>query len=67
MTKAKFKVGDKVRVKRTAPKRLSSYIGKVGKVVRISRRKGRLYYTVSLSYPGVAAREEFTASELTKI
>jgi len=65
--RAKFKVGDMVKVKRTVPKKLSSYVGKVGKVVRTSNRKGRLYYVVQFSYPSFSAREDFLSNELTRV
>lgn len=65
--RAKFKVGDMVKVKRTVPKKLSSYIGKVGKVVRTSNRNGRLYYIVQFSYPSFSASEDFLSNELTRV
>ena len=65
--RAKFKVGDMVRVKRTVPKKLSGYVGKVGKVVQTSKRKGRLYYVVYFKYPTFSAKEDFLSNELTRV
>ena len=70
MGSQKFRIGERVRVKRyQVPKGVRiRYGGKMGKIVKTRHIKGRLWYEVSFgpSFYGEDT-EEFTSGELTMI
>ena len=70
MPNRKFKIGDRVKVKRYPKISLvhARYGGRIGKVRSITRTKGRLWYEVSFSTTTFGENiEKFRAYELMRI
>ena len=69
MSKRKFDIGDRVRVRRypEIPLKYITYSGHIGKIETTRHVKGKLWYRVNFGRSFHGIMEEFLAGELTKV